>query len=276
MTDLLQRYAGKTASALGHNSKAVQLFRPMYESLLDWASLKKGIPWSINGVEYRVDPHHRHRLGHEYDPPVASLLAKLIQPGWVCVDVGANVGVYVLQLARWSGPDGYVVAFEPNPEARKVLHRHIRLNGFHKRVRVEPFAIAESGVAKATLFRAGADGMSRLGEPNQALASSAVPLEVDTTSLDAYCGSTGLQPNLLLLDIEGFEIAALSSARKLIQERGKNLEIIVEMHPSVWSSADTTRRRAELLLSELGRIPVPLTGQADPLADHGTVRLVPA
>jgi FkbM family methyltransferase len=276
MTDLLQRYAGKTASALGHNSKAVQLFRPMYESLLDWASLKKGIPWSINGVEYRVDPHHRHRLGHEYDPPVASLLAKLIQPGWVCVDVGANVGVYVLQLARWSGPDGYVVAFEPNPEALKALHRHIRLNGFDKRVRVEPFAIAESGVAKATLFRAGADGMSRLGEPNQALASSAVPLEVDTTSLDAYCSSKGLKPNLLLLDIEGFEIAALSSARKLIQERGTDLEIIVEMHPSVWTSADTNRRRAELLLSELRRIPVPLTGQADPLGDHGTVRLVPA
>ena len=276
MTDLLQRYAGKTASALGHNSKAVQLFRPMYESLLDWASLKKGIPWSINGVEYRVDPHHRHRLGHEYDPPVASLLAKLVQPGWVCVDVGANVGVYVLQLARWSGPDGFVVAFEPNPESRKALHRHIHLNGFAQRVRVEPFAISESGVAKATLFRAGADGMSRLGEANQALASSAVALEVDTTSLDAYCSSTGLQPNLLLLDIEGFEIAALSSARKLIQERGKDLEIIVEMHPSVWSSADTTRRRAELLLSELGRIPVPLTGQADPLADHGTVRLVPA
>jgi hypothetical protein len=35
-------------------------------------------------------------------------------------------------------------------------------------------------------------------------------------------------------------------------------------------------RRAELLLSELGRIPVPLTSQAGQLADHGTVRLVPA
>jgi FkbM family methyltransferase len=276
MIDLLQRCAGRTASVLGHSSKAIQAFRPMYESLLDWASLKKGIPWRINGVEYRVDPHHRHRLGHEYDVPVASLLAELIQPGWVCIDVGANVGVYVLQLAHWSGPDGHVVAFEPNPEARKVLQRHIQWNGFAERVRVEPCAVSDARHGRATLYRAGADGMSRLGEPNQALGSSAVALEVDAVTIDDYCSSTRLQPNLLLLDIEGFEIAALSSARKLIQERGKDLEIIVEMHPGVWPSAATTRSRAELLFSELGRRPVPLTGQSDPFGDYGTIRLVPA
>src|SRR5579864_2765429 len=239
ITDMIQRCASKASSAMGRNSTTVELFRPVYESLLDWASLKKGLPWTINGVQYRIDPHHRHRLGHEYDAPVADLLRKLIQPGWVCLDVGANVGVYVLQLARWSAPDGYVVAFEPNPEARQTLHKHVELNGLQRRVRIEPFAVAEKSHAKATLFRAGADGMSRLGEANQALAGTAVPLEVDVVTLDDYCSSHGLKPNIIVIDIEGFEIAALSSARRLIEDRGKDLEIIVEMHPNVWSSAAT-------------------------------------
>jgi FkbM family methyltransferase len=236
--------------------------------------LKRGIPWSINGEEYRIDPHHRQRLGHDYDPPVAALLRKIVRPGWVCLDIGANVGVYVLQLARWCGSTGRVVAFEPNPAAREILHRHIVLNALVERVRVEHFAIGEAS-GTAQFFGAGADGMGRLGEPNRMLAPMSTALEVPLITLDEYCRSRNVNPNLMLLDIEGFEIAALSSARELIMSRRGQLEILVEMHPDIWASANTSRDRAESLLGELGLEAVPLTGQSDPLADHGTVRLVP-
>jgi len=115
--------------------------------------------------------------------------------------------------------------------------------------------------------------MSRLGEANQHLTALASSTVVETATLDDYCESRRLEPNLLLMDIEGFEIAALSSARKLIQSRGPDMEIIVEMHPNVWASANTTRATAESLFRELGLRPVPVTGQSDPLEDYGTVRL---
>src|SRR5205085_9663014 len=112
---LLQGAARKTAGLLGRESWLVRRLRPTYESLLDWLSDGRGIAWPINGVTYRIDPHVRHRLGQNYDAPVAAFLSARVKPGAVCVDVGANVGVYVLQFARWSGPKGRVVAFEPNP-----------------------------------------------------------------------------------------------------------------------------------------------------------------
>jgi hypothetical protein len=123
------------------------------------------------------------------------------------------------------------------------------------------------------LYAAGVDGMSRLGEPNKALVESFQEIAVPIVTLDEYCKANGLKPDWLFLDIEGFEIAALSGARQLIERGRGELGIVVEMHPNVWSSANTTRERAESLLDQFDLRAIPLTGQTDPLADHGIVHL---
>lgn len=265
----LQGAGRRTAALIGRESRFIRSLRPTYESILNWSG--NGIPWSINGVTYRIDPHQRHRLGQNYDAPVAAFLRERVQPGSICFDVGANVGVYVLQFAFWSGPTGRVVAFEPNPEAVRILKRHVEMNGLEDRVTIVDSAMGASrGVA--TLFASEADGMSRMGEPNVAIADRISEVTVLVTTLDEYCRSA-LKPNWLLMDIEGFEIAALSGGRETIQCLGKDLNMVVEMHPDVWNSASTTRSEAEDLLSELGLRPEALTGQSDPLTEHGLVYL---
>jgi FkbM family methyltransferase len=269
---LLQEAARRTAGLIGRESRLIRRMRPAYESLLDWSGGGRGIPWEINGVTYRIDPRERHRLGQNYDAPVAAFLREQVRPGALCLDVGANVGVYVLQFAHWSAPTGRVVAFEPNPCARAVLDRHIEMNGLAERVKIAPFAVGASS-GEAILYAADADGMSRLGAPNQRIAERVREIKVRVITLDEYCRVESLSPDWLFMDIEGFEIAALAGARALIQSRGRALEIIVEMHPDVWASADTTRDEAESLLAELGLRAVALSGQADPLGDHGLVHL---
>jgi len=269
---LLQGAARKAAGALGRESWFIQSMRPAYESILVRASGGRGIPWDINGATFRVDPHHRHRFGQDYEAPVAAFLREQVKPGAVCLNVGANVGVYVLQLAHWSQPTGRVVAFEPNPNACSVLQRHIRLNGLSERVEVVPAAVGAVR-GEAVLYAADSDGMSRLGAPNEAIADRVTAMTVPVLTLDDYCEAGGLAPDWLLIDIEGFEIAALAGARQLIKSRGKTLGIIVEMHPNVWDSAGTSRDDAEALLDDLELEAVPLTGQKDPLSDYGLVYL---
>lgn len=271
---VLQRAARRTAGLLGRESALVRSLRPAYESLLDWSGAGRGAAWTINGETFRVDPRQRHRLGETYDAPVARFIRERIEPGAVCVDVGANVGVYVLQFARWSGPRGRVVAFEPNPAALAVLRRHVEMNGLTERVTLVASAVGAAG-GEATLYAAGAEGMSRLGEANPLLADRATKITVPVVALDAYCAAADLQPDWLFLDIEGFEFAALEGARALVKGRRAALNLVVEMHPDVWDSAGTTRAGAESLLEELGLRAVPLTGQRDPLGEHGIVHLEP-
>jgi len=269
---LIQTTARHTAGLLGHDSWLIRQLRPAYETLLGVAGGGQGIAWEINGVPYRIDPHQRHRLGQQYDAPVAAFLRERVKPGAICLDVGANVGVYVLQFAHWSAPNGRVIAFEPNPEACAVLENHINLNHLSSRVDVVPAAVgAESG--EATLFAADADGMSRLGAPNQLIAERVTRLKVPVVTLDEYCEEWGIEPDWLFMDIEGFEIAALAGAQRLIARRGRALGIVVEMHPDIWDSAATTHGQAEALLAKLGLRPVPLQGQADALREYGLVYL---
>ena len=166
--------------------------RPAYESTLQVLSGARGVPWEINGVTFRIDPRCRAQLGSNYEAEVAHFLSKRIKPGAICFDVGANIGAYALQLAHWIGPTGKVVAFEPNPVAIQALTAHLQFNRFERIVSIEPAAVGASS-GSATMFRAGADGMSRLGAPNSLLDSTET-IAVPITTIDDYCARTGLAP----------------------------------------------------------------------------------
>lgn len=267
---IVQQAARAVSSLLGRNSALIRAIRPAYESFLHSLHKEKGIPWRVNGVTYLIDPRERPRFGESYEAGTAAYLAARIKPGMVCFDIGANVGAYVLQLGHWSGPTGKIVAFEPNAGAREVLARHILWNGLGDRVTVVPMAVGSS-VGESVMYAAGADGMSRLAEVNRGLKDSAVETRVAVTTIDAYCQENGVWPDLILLDIEGFEIEALRGARQAIAQT-KPI-IAVEMHPNVWSSAATNRLDTERFLAEMGLRAVGLSRQNHPLEDHGQVSL---
>src|SRR5271170_2183301 len=119
--EIVQQTARAVASMLGRNSTLIRGIRPVYESILMSLHSGKGIPWEVNGVEYRIDARERPRFARDYESQTAEFLSKRIKAGMTCFDIGANVGAYVLQLAHWSAPAGKIVAFEPNTGAREVL-----------------------------------------------------------------------------------------------------------------------------------------------------------
>jgi FkbM family methyltransferase len=271
-SNALQRVGRMAASAIGRDSLLVHMARPVYENVLAASTFGRGIEWRINGETFRIDPHQRHRLGSCYDPTVAAFLRERIRPGSLCVDVGANVGAYVLQFARWSGPQGRVIAFEPNPGACVFLKRHVAMNRLANQVRVVPAAVGAAG-STALMFVSGTNGMSRLGMPNPEIESRTSTIEVSVVSLDDFFRTADRDPDWLLIDIEGFELAALEGARELVARRPGTLSIVAEMHPSAWMTNGQSRETAERLLDELRLRAIPLTGQIDPLAEHGLVHL---
>jgi FkbM family methyltransferase len=269
---ILQAAAQRAADLLGHESRIIRAGLPFYEGALWWLSGRRGVKWSVNGVPCRIHPHYRNHFAPNWEPHVADFLRDRIPDGAVCVDVGANVGVYVIQLAHWSAPSGRIIAFEPNPTARAALEQHVALNHLASRVEIVPLGVgAEAGTAE--LFASQADGMGRLHSPNPSMPGEPDRHEVRLTTLDAYCGEHEVRPDLLLIDVEGYEFAALAGAQDTVRTCGRDLQILVEMHPAAWSIADTTREAAEQLLRDLGRRPVPLAGQRDPLAEWGVVFL---
>jgi FkbM family methyltransferase len=272
----LQRVATAVNRRLGPDSRLSRAVRGPYGWVLERVGGRAGIARTVNGVPVRVLPRYRQFFTLDYDAPVAAFLRDRVKPGAVCLNIGANTGVYTLQLAHWSAPTGRVYAFEPNPETAAVLRRHVELNRLADRVEVVPVAVGrEAGTAP--FYAAGADGMSRLGRTNPALpAGAAREVLVEVTTLDRFCSARGLRPDWVVMDIEGFEVAALLGGRDTLRGLRDTLRVVVEFHPAAWPVAGTTREQLEELLGELRLRPVPLGGQKDPWTDHGIVYLEPA
>lgn len=273
---MLQAASHRAVRLIGDRSRVADLLRPAYARALRAVYGRRGMPWMINGQRFRVDPAFRAPMSGDYDRDVASVLRHRVRPGDVCFDIGANVGVYALQFAGWVGPRGRVVAFEPNPEARSVLQRHVRMNDFEDRVDVIPCALGDFA-GLVSFASCAADGMSSVGPANPLLVgrSELRQISVPMTTLDEFCRSRSVEPDWLFLDVEGHEVAALRGGRQLIASRGPKLKIAVEMHPASWQSAGTSCDELVALLAELKRAAVTSDGRATGLNEHRTVFLEP-
>ena len=244
-----------------------------YTSLLRVLTAGRGLAWQVDAAtSLRIDPRCRWIRNQAYEADVASYLRERIQPGQCCVDVGAHVGFYALQMALWTAP-GRVVAFEPNPTARAVLRANVALNRLEQRVTIEA-AAAGSAAGTAALFHAqDTSGLSRLNAPNPSSAAG-VPVQVPVITLDEYCAAHTIRPEWILIDAEGADLEVLKGAAGLLRDTA--VEVVVEMHVSLWDPRHTTAEGFAAFLNGCGRTAVPITGQRDPFADYGTVALIRA
>ena len=245
-----------------------------YAHMLYGLSGGRGLDAEINGDIYRVDPRFRWRLWPEYEADIAAVLRARVRPGFCCMDIGANIGIYVLQMARWSAPDGRVIAFEPNPKTFEVLKRHVRMNDLDGRVTLVPMAAGrETGRARLYDVEAGS-GLSRLNQANPATAGAVEATDVQLTTIDEYCRRVGVRPDLILIDVEGFEFDVLAGAVETI--RRARPQVFVELHPHMYPDGEASRAAGARLIADLGLRPVPV---ADPRRDPwavGCVSLEPA
>jgi FkbM family methyltransferase len=82
----------------------------------------------------------------DYDRKIAWLCRKLLRPGDTAIDVGANLGVITLAMAKFVGPFGRVHCFEPNPKMQNLLRQSIDRS--HQNITLHKIAL---GAADAEL-----------------------------------------------------------------------------------------------------------------------------
>lgn len=132
---------------------------------------------------------------------------RLLAPGMVALDIGANLGMYTLPLARRVGATGQVYAYEPSEASRAHLARTLALNSVDN-VTIRPLALAgRCGNGHLTAdpsaeLNAIAEGTDGAGE------------SVAIRTLDAEMNDCGWpRVDFVKLDAEGMEEAILHGAQ---------------------------------------------------------------
>jgi FkbM family methyltransferase len=240
-------------------SRVRALLSASYGRLLGACYSRRGLPWKVHDELVRIDPRVRYLVPHEAERALFRFLQRTIRSADVILDVGAFVGIYAILAARWSGPHGRVVAFEPTPSSADLARRHFGLNGLGPE-RVQLVEAAASDRAKrATLHQYDAHAMPYVNSLAAAVDTDARPATVDVAvvTIDDVCRELKVAPTVIRMDVQGAEIHALRGARDTIRSAAR-LSLVVEMHPQCWPAFGVTEQDARDTIDDLGLTARPL------------------
>ena len=160
-------------------------------------------------------------LDGSFDQGFTFFLRRTLRAGDSYVDVGANIGCYVVTAAKAVGPTGSVVAYEPAPRMQEFLRNNILINSVQNRVTVRPVAVAATpgrailGVPDNFSAAAGI-GVTNLDDARDG--TTVVNIDVPVVCLDDDLAGRG-PIRLLKVDVEGGEGAVLEGMSTLLAER---------------------------------------------------------
>jgi FkbM family methyltransferase len=147
------------------------------------------------------------------DAQVAKVMAHMLRPDSICIDVGAHKGL-ILDIAMRYAPRGTFYAFEPLPYLGRVLSRKYRRNS---NVNVYQLALADVVGTTSFYINRTAMGFSSLGAPSEKDRSTA-GIETCTVTLARLDDLLPeVQPDLIKIDVEGAELGVLRGGLKMIQ-----------------------------------------------------------
>lgn len=156
-----------------------------------------------------VDVIERNLLLHGcWDESIREAVELNLAPGATFVDVGANIGYFSLLASKLVGDAGTVLAIEPSHVNLSRLAEHLWKN-------------ASGNVLVASIAAGNGHALPTINFPtfNNAGAATLRPghsvqgNRVMQAPLDEIFAAQGIRPDLVKLDVEGFELEALKGMR---------------------------------------------------------------
>jgi FkbM family methyltransferase len=159
------------------------------------------------------------------DPEVFRWLDRFLRPGMTTFDVGANVGVYGLFIARRTAPHGTCYAFEPSPVIRPYLEANKAKN------RLENLDLNFVALGDHTDVAQFVTDRFNLGQSHLAPDGAARATTVPIVRLDDFVASRNVGGiDFVKIDVEGYELPTLRGFEATLR-RNEGTIVMTEIEP---------------------------------------------
>ena len=182
-----------------------------------------------------------------YEKAETRFFQSACRDGMTFLDVGANLGYYTALAARAVGPNGRVLAVEPDPDSFGYLEQTIAANAVGN---VEAFPVAASDAPATLPLYISTDnrGDNRL----YASGEDRPQVEVAARPLDALLRENKIDTvNLIKIDVQGYEPKVIAGLRETITA-SPNLTLLTEFWPQGIDEAGEDANEFLRTLRELG------------------------
>lgn len=152
-------------------------------------------------------------LYREKIEPLMEYGLKFIRKNDVCIDAGANQGIYSIPFAKIAGSKGKVIAIEPMKYAQAILKKNSKLNNL-RNIQIYSGVISNKNKKEILDLTAGVGSASIIRDFGKKKI-----LKVVSTTLDNLVKKYDLKRiNFIKMDIEGSELSALHGAKKTLKK----------------------------------------------------------
>lgn len=190
-----------------------------------------------------------------YEPITLAFLRANLKEDHQAVFAGVNIGLHVVVAANLVKPKGKIVGVEPQPASLLRARQNLLLNGLAEQVTLVAAALGpESGLAPMSPAPEHNSGMASLVDGND----QPLPFTVVIETLPELLYRLKLRrPDLMLLDVEGFELPVLRGISPSTRPRC----LIVECKADHQAKAGATQQQLFDQLRDMGYDLFDLHGQ---------------
>jgi len=169
-----------------------------------------------------------------HEPLATSTYLRQLSPGDHVIDIGSNLGYYVLLASQRVGPMGRVLGFEPAPSVYSILQRNVQRSG-QSNIQVFPWAIT-SKTDSVEFSESDTPNWGSLFHDDRLQHHHAITVTGKRLD-DVVCEFPGFHPSVLRMDVEGAELIIFDGGQEVLHKYRPGL--FIELHNVVieWRAA---------------------------------------
>lgn len=189
----------------------------------------------VNGYKIMVMPNdpgisqelHTFKI---HEPLSTQLISRELKPGMICLDIGSNIGYYVLLESKIVGKKGKVIAIEPSPHNFQYLEKNLEFSVHHNIVAYN-FAAGDIDGNIRFFVNERSNGCLVLYEGRKIPNRPGKVIQVPIKKMDKFIEENKFDSiDFLRMDVEGFEYNIFQGMENTIKKFKPIIQI--EVHKS--------------------------------------------
>lgn len=156
-----------------------------------------------------------------------------INEGDIVIDIGANIGYYLLMESKIVGKNGKVYGIEPVPRNFEMMSKNVEINAYSN-IELFKFAIGDKAEVSRINISDKCNWSSMIYLENADVIKT---VDVDVIRLDDFIKNKKY-PDFIRMDVEGYEYNVIKGMKSILESK-KPLKIFIELHPHIMGKNKT-------------------------------------